>query len=247
MAQLYLISRWRKTRENLFYHKNTHSCSVFPQWEARRRTQVPTANLQLGEGSGLPYSNADPSPRGEEIQSDIGQGLTQNFTPSMFTLVEVLFSQKSHPPSSNAVPLYRFCFYRPCTRCHGRGSPDEGQLAEVTREKGRSPQVSSALCAGFPAAELRGLLCSQAPLDQAVPPRLRPARKKTSRRGLQPSGMLQKTGQQPGFRQAGTGTVVPTAGGCHHSRRQPGLAPVTWSPPAPQQGCRKGFLPDPSR
>lgn len=74
------VSKQRKTRENLFYHENTHNCGVFPQWEARRRTRVPTANLQLGEGSGLPCHSADSSPREDGIQSNTRQELTQNFT-----------------------------------------------------------------------------------------------------------------------------------------------------------------------
>lgn len=48
--------------DRTYFTTKPHNCSVFLQREARRRTQVTTANLQPAEGSGLLSSSPDPSP-----------------------------------------------------------------------------------------------------------------------------------------------------------------------------------------
>lgn len=121
-----VLSRWRTTRRNLFYYKNIQLQCLSA---TRSQEEDPGYNCKPAACRRVysPFLQSRPLLQGEGIQNNTGQGLTQNSTPfttqQWFPLLEVFFSQKSHPPSSsNTVPLYRFCLYRPCTGCHSSTS-----------------------------------------------------------------------------------------------------------------------------
>lgn len=170
----------------------------------------------------------------------------------------MLFSQKSHPRSSNAVPPYRFCFCCPCIRCRGRKSPDEEQLGGVTTQKRRSPQVW--IC------PLLQLCCCQAQEPALLPKASGPGgsssgytkvianqEENQAEEGSSHQGCCRKwlssqtSGKHARVLQGAVHTSVPVTGSCHrsqqrprsHGHRQPGPALVTQSP---RQGCGKGFL-----
>lgn len=241
--------------DGTYFITKTHNCRVFLQREARRRTQVITAN-QPAEGSRLP-SIPDPFSQGrrnpDHHWARADSDLHPRHHPAMVSITRGALQTKKPPTkqqqhSSSARVLLASSLHRMPQQCESRHRTASRSLGGKN-----NPPPSSALPSA-PAAELRRPLCSQGLWDQFQQrlhhgyhqPRRHRAQEGSSHGGC----CREQVGSQASGKQARVLATPwcpwPAAATAAVTSPSPQPPAARAGPGDSEQGCGKGFLFEPS-